>query len=112
MRTIVDWLGSEETGEPFSHCLRCRIPLLEVAQPWLVNKEMIREECVLEYAICQSCRDEVTDQLSEESKESVRQFLEREIDWEKRMNEFMLAHGLEERFSGMSLRSLKLAATG
>lgn len=99
MSTMNHWLFSDETGEPFSHCVRCRLPLVEVAQPWLVNKEVVRDECVLEYAICQPCRDEVTDQLSEESKESVRQFLEHEIDWETRMSEFMLARGLEERFA-------------
>lgn len=98
MRSIHDWLGSEETGRPFSHCLRCRFPLLEIDGPWLVNKEFQNGECVLEYAVCQTCRDEVTDQLSEESKESVRQFLEHEIDWEKRMREFMLARDPAERF--------------
>jgi hypothetical protein len=40
----------------------------------------------------------VTDQLSEESKESVRGFLEKEIDWEARMREFMLSHDPAERF--------------
>ncbi len=93
-----EWLGSEETGEPFSHCLCCRVPLVEIDAPWLVNKEFARGECVLEYAICQPCRDHVTDQLSEESKESVRNFLEREINWDERMKEFMLSHDLTERF--------------
>jgi hypothetical protein len=64
----------------------------------LVNKEFLGGECVLEYAICQPCRDLVTDQLSEESKESVRGFLEHEIDWDGRMKEFMLSHDLVERF--------------
>jgi hypothetical protein len=93
-----EWLASEETGEAFSHCLCCKIPLVEVDGPWLVNKEFLGGECVLEYAICQPCRDRVTDQLSEESKESVRGFLEKEIDWEARMREFMLVHDPAERF--------------
>ncbi len=93
-----EWLGSDETGEPFTHCLCCKVPLVEIDAPWLVNKEFARGECVLEYAICQPCRDHVTDQLSEESKESVRMFLEKEIDWEARMKEFMLSHDLTERF--------------
>ncbi len=74
MRTMDEWLGSEETGEAFSHCLCCKLPLVEIAEPWRVNKEFARGECVLEYAICQPCRDFVTDQLSEESKEAVRGF--------------------------------------
>jgi hypothetical protein len=93
-----DWLGSEETGEAFSHCLRCKLPLVEIAEPWLVNKEFRRGECVMEYAICQPCRDQVTDRLSEESKESVRRFLEGEIDWEARMREFMPAQEMAVRF--------------
>ena len=98
MRSMDEWLGSEETGEQFSHCLCCRLPLLEIDAPWLVNKEFHRGECVLEYAICQPCRDHVTDQLSEESKETVRQFLEHEIDWGERVKEFMLSHDATERF--------------
>ncbi|RYD32600.1 MAG: hypothetical protein EOP85_21580, partial [Verrucomicrobiaceae bacterium] len=98
MRTMDEWLASDETGEAFTHCVCCRMPLLEIAAAWLVNKEIVRGECVLEYAICQPCRDEVTDKLSEESKESVREFLEQEIDWEARMKEFMLAHDLTDRF--------------
>lgn len=98
MRLMDDWLGSEETGGEFTHCMCCRFPLLEIAMPWLVNKEYHREECVLEYAICQGCRDQMTDRFSEESKEAARQFLEHEIDWEERVKEFMLAHNEVERF--------------
>lgn len=98
MRTMGDWLGSEETGGPFTHCLCCKVPLVEVAALWLVNKEFVGGECVLEYAICQPCRDQVTDQLSAESKGAVRNFLEREIDWDERIKEFMLSHDLVDRF--------------
>lgn len=98
MRTIDQWLASEETGESFSHCLCCQVPLVEIDAQWLVTKEFARDECVLEYAICQPCRDRVTDQLSEESKEAVRNFLEKEIDWGERMKEFMMFRDLVERF--------------
>jgi hypothetical protein len=98
MRSMSEWLASEETGEAFTHCISCKIPLPEIAAPWLVNKEFHRDECVLEYSICQGCRDRVTDQLSEESKEVVRTFLEKEIDWAERMREFMLSYELTERF--------------
>lgn len=92
-----EWLASEETDAPFTHCLCCKVPLVEIDALWLVNKEFLGGECVLEYAICQPCRDQVTDQLSEDSKESVRHFLEREIDWEERVREFMLSRDLTER---------------
>lgn len=100
MRQMDEWLGSEETGVAFSHCLCCKLPLVEIAGPWLVNKEFRRDECVMEYAICQGCRDQVTDGLSEESKEAVRGFLKKEIDWEARMREFMLSPEVESRFDG------------
>lgn len=93
-----EWLASCETGVAFTHCICCKFPLVEIDAEWLVNKEYLRDECVLEYSICQRCRDDVTDRLSQESKSSVRDFLEREIDWKERMKEFMLAHDLTERF--------------
>ena len=42
MRSLEEWLCSEETGEPFTHCVRCRLPLLEIDAPWLVNKDYFR----------------------------------------------------------------------
>lgn len=99
MRSMDDWLGSEETGQPFSHCIGCRLPLLETDAPWLVNKDYFRGECVLEYAVCQPCRDHISQGISEASKAAVRAFLEREIDWDARLAEFMAAHDPAGRFS-------------
>ncbi len=99
MRSIDEWLASDETGLAFSHCVRCRVALLEIDAPWLVTKDYFKGECVLEYAICQPCRDKVTDGISEESKESVRRFLETEIDWEARVAEFMTTTDPADRFS-------------
>lgn len=93
------WLCSEETGEAFSHCVSCRVPLLETDAPWLVNKDYFRGECVLEYAVCQPCRDRVSLAISEHSKAAVRRFLETEIDWEARIAEFMASADPLERFS-------------
>ena len=85
-------------GGPFTHCIHCKLPLLEIAAPWLVNKEYFRDECVLEYAICGKCRDRITHELSEESKEAVRNFLEHGIEWEERLKEFMMQHDPAQRF--------------
>lgn len=98
MRTIDQWLASDETGGAFWHCQRCKLPLLEITEPWLVNKEILQGECVLEYAICQPCRDQVTNEISEESKTAVREFLEKEINWDLRIQEFMLLPEMTERF--------------
>lgn len=99
MRPVNEWLFSEETGEAFTHCVGCRVPLLEIDAPWLVNKDYFREECVLEYAICQPCRDSLAARISEDSKAAVRRFLEREIDWEARVAEFMASADPAERFT-------------
>lgn len=98
MRTVDEWLCSEETGVVFSHCVSCRVPLLEIDAPWLVNKDYFRGECLLEYAICQPCRDHLSRKISEESKTAVRHFLESEIDWPARLAEFMTSADPAERF--------------
>jgi len=74
------WTDSEETGEPFSHCMRCKEVLGAEKEPWLINKEYRNGECVLEFAICQPCRLAVTNQLSSHSRETVRDFVEKEIE--------------------------------
>lgn len=99
MRPMDEWLQSEETGLPFSHCVSCRLPLLEIAAPWLVNKDYFRGECVLEYAVCQPCRNRVSERIPEASKAAIRRFLEGEIDWEARVAGFMAAPDPAERFS-------------
>lgn len=99
MREIPRWLLSDETGEEFRHCVRCRLPLLEVAAPWVVNKDYLRGECVREYAICQPCKERVTEGFSEESKAAMRRLMAESIDWEARLAEFMMHDGMEARFA-------------
>lgn len=93
------WFRSDETGEPFRHCIHCRLPLEEIDAPWLVTKDYRRDECVLEYAICQPCRNGLSAGFSEETKAKVRHFLETEIDWSARVSEFMMHPGLDVRLS-------------
>lgn len=100
MKSAEEWLYSEETGREFSHCVRCRMPLLETDGPWLVNKDYFRGECVREYAICRVCRDAVTEGFSDESKESVRSFLETAIDWEGWLARAMMMPDATGRFAG------------
>jgi len=97
MLTPSPWLMSDETGEPFRHCVYCRLPLLEIDAPWLVTKEYRMGECILEYAVCKPCRAAVSDGFSEESKAAVRSFLETRIDSAARTAEFMMDPTLETR---------------
>ncbi len=52
MDQVNNLFDSIETGVPFSQCICCKVPLVEIDAPWLVNQEFFRGECVLEYAIC------------------------------------------------------------
>lgn len=83
------WQYSDETGAPFTHCIHCRLPLLELDCAWLVNKDFHQDECTLEYAICEPCRDQVGEDFSEESKQAVRRFLEEEIPWADRIESYL-----------------------
>jgi hypothetical protein len=75
---------SVETGEPFRECIHCHCDLAESGRLYLVSKEIVRGECVLEYAICDECRDELSNELSEESRSRIMKLLEEEIDWQER----------------------------
>jgi hypothetical protein len=99
MRPIEEWFFSDETGRPFRHCVACRLPLLEIDAPWVVNKEHARGECVLEYAICEPCRDRLTAEIPETTKAAVRGFIESEIDWEARFASFFGSLDHSPRFS-------------
>lgn len=98
MRRLPPWLLSDETDAPFTHCVQCRLPLLEIDAHWLVTKNYLQEECVLEYALCQPCRTESL-AFSEKSKAAVRDFLETRIDLPARLAEFMMNPSLDSRMS-------------
>ncbi|MEI7929812.1 MAG: hypothetical protein WCH40_14770 [Verrucomicrobiales bacterium] len=107
------WFFSEESGEPFRHCIHCRLPLAEIDSPWLVTKNYRHGECVLEYAICQSCRNEISADIPEVEKAAVRSFLEREIDWDARRMEFMMESAIERRLDAcIACRTPRLMTSG
>jgi hypothetical protein len=113
MQSLDTWLRSEETGAPFHQCIECRLPLWEIDAPWLVNKDYFRGECLMEYAICQPCRDRVSARISEESKAAVRQFLETAIRWDERLAEFMQMADPAERFAAcVACRTPRAALEG
>ncbi|MGA0900487.1 MAG: hypothetical protein ACO3SO_08795 [Luteolibacter sp.] len=90
MSTFEPWLNSAETGEAFTHCIHCKLPLLEIDSTWLINKDFHKGECTLEYAICDGCRELTSEDFSEDSKKAVRNFLENEIPWDERLQKFVL----------------------
>ena len=90
MQQFDSWVLSAETGESFTHCIHCKLPLLEIDSQWLINKDFHKGECTLEYAICEGCREQTSEEFSDESKQAVRNFLENEIPWEDRLKSFVL----------------------
>jgi len=77
---IHDWLESVETGGQFEKCTKCACQLAHTGQPWIVNKEWHRGECVMEYALCHACRGEMQTSISKESLAFVQKFFEEHID--------------------------------
>ena len=88
MPNLLKWFESVETDAPFTTCKVCN-HLLEFSETWVVNKHYHRDECVMEYAVCEECRDTVSETFSAKSKAAIRDFLENEIDWEQRMLDWM-----------------------
>lgn len=89
MSELSRWFDSVETDKPFRACKVCDLPLPLASDVWVVNKHYHRGECVLEYAVCESCRDHVSEKFSDSSKAAIRKFLETEIEWEQRMLDWM-----------------------
>lgn len=88
MQQLAKWFDSIETEKPFDSCKICQNFLSETGGNWVVNKHYHRKECVLEYAICDHCRDEVSNSFSHDSKAAIREFLETKIDWQQRILEW------------------------
>ncbi len=97
MPKLEKWFHSVETDRPFETCVVCEGLLRFTADSWVVNKHYHRKECILEYAVCEECRDRVSGNFSDASKSAIRQFLENEINWEARMLEWMAMEHTEER---------------
>ncbi|QTN31129.1 hypothetical protein HZ994_01910 [Akkermansiaceae bacterium] len=97
MPELEKWFDSVETDRPFETCKICDQLLPLAADTWVVNKHYHRGECIMEYAVCENCRDRVSGKFSEDSKAAIRDFLENGIDWERRMAEWMLLQDTAER---------------
>ena len=97
MPELKKWFDSVETDRPFETCKVCDQLLPLAAESWVINKHYHRGECIMEYAVCESCRDGVSGKFSESSKTAIRSFLENSIDWQQRMTEWMLLQNPEER---------------
>ena len=97
MPGLEKWFESVETDSPFETCKVCTRFLQFAADTWVVNKHYHREECVMEYAVCEDCRDGLSRRFSETSRAAIRHFLENEINWEQRMTDWLTLADPTER---------------
>ena len=70
---------SHETEGPFDHCFACSLPLDDPDLPFLVAKSFHRGECNFEYAICEDCRANMSEEFSEESRQRLAEFFDRRV---------------------------------
>lgn len=90
---------SDETGKHFRYCASCGLPLRESkgpsadgdygivgeeVAPYLVAKSYHKGECIFEYALCEGCRMNMAEELSEESKQFLQRFFEERMNLAQR----------------------------
>lgn len=55
---------------PFQNCVCCQCDLPQ-ASAYVIQKQFVRNEVVLEMAICQACRQELSESFSEETRDRI-----------------------------------------
>ena len=72
---------------PFPKCEVCQCNLLEDDVRYFIEKTFVGTEVVYEYAICHECRDEIREDLSEESMLRIQSHFEERLDWDERVKD-------------------------
>jgi len=83
---MAETFHSFETNTPFQHCCDCGCNLVN-AEMFIVNQSFVGGECVFEFAICHQCRQKMHDQLSEESRVAMFDFMHDHVDMKSREKE-------------------------
>ena len=66
---------SFETDAAFNKCCDCNCELMESAQMYMIQKCFSNKECVMEFALCDKCKEKLDQQISGDSKEAMYDFL-------------------------------------
>lgn len=81
---------SSETGEPFTNCKVCDKYLLDDSTEYFIEKSYRKykgykaEDVVFEFAICAKCHEEMSNQLSKESRAAMQKYMTERVDFEER----------------------------
>ena len=74
MSDIPPLFHSVEFDEPFQTCVTCKEKFDEISDPYTVTKVFRGPECVFEYAMCLSCRQDMIEEMSTESRETLENY--------------------------------------
>ena len=74
---------SYETGEAFTECCDCGCNLHDV-DIYIINQSFAANECIFECAMCLQCRERMNEQLSENSRVAMFDFMHDHADMESR----------------------------
>jgi hypothetical protein len=72
-------LHSEYEERAFLHCTRCGETLQDDGADFQISKAYRRGECVMEYALCNHCRSAMMEEFSQESKQRLAQFQDKQM---------------------------------
>lgn len=84
---------SFDTGQPFYHCLVCGKDLINSGMPYFIEKAYRKYpgysafDITYEFAMCLKCAEELRKELSTESQQRMKEYMEANIDFEKRRYE-------------------------
>ncbi len=72
--SIPEIFWSEYSGQPFLKCLSCEVPLPE-CDLHVIQKKIVGNEAVLEMAVCNRCRDKQAEEMSEETRTNITEYM-------------------------------------
>jgi hypothetical protein len=75
---------SLEKDGPFEKCINCERSLLEDGVTYLIERAFKGDEPIIELAMCLECHDLLADELSEESRQRMTEFMKERVDQKKR----------------------------
>lgn len=90
---------SLETDSPFQHCCDCGCDLAATPVSYMIQKSYSGEECIFEFAICEACRDQISTEFSEKSREAMFDFFHDNVSIDKQMEEMEQALTPSERIA-------------
>jgi len=79
--------NSLETETPFTHCCSCHCEFATTEITYMVQKSYVGDECIFEYAICQNCREAISTEFSEKSREAMFDFFHDNADLDEKMRQ-------------------------